>query len=140
LVNPLSLNLATPFEYLNPEYLGKYPLTTASIVIRAIAIFLTPPLILSAFEGGYIAKGAALLILIPLMLLFALQDIVTNTHIVSLEWALSISLAAVALLLPMVWYFIQGAVHSVHRSLGGAPEEEEQDSSILPSEENEDPD
>jgi hypothetical protein len=130
LVDPLAIKLANPFEYLNPNYLSTYPFTTASVVIRAIALFLTPLLILSAFEGHATAKGAVLLVLIPLMLLFALQDVVTSAQVVPLEWALSITLAAVALLVPMVWYFLQGAVHSVHRTLGGAPEEPPEELSV----------
>ena len=122
-VDPLSIKLATPFEYLNPNHLSKYPFTTASVVIKAIAIFLTPVLLLSTIDGHQTAKGATLLVVIPLMLLYALQDIVTDAHVVPLEWALSITLAAVALLVPMVWYFLQGMVHGVHKQLGGAQEE-----------------
>ena len=98
-----------------------------SVIIKAVAIFLTPVLILSTIEGHYTAKGATLLIVIPLMLLYALQDVVTSAKVVPLEWSLSITLAGVALLVPMVWYFLQGAVHSVHKQLGGVQEEPSED-------------
>lgn len=124
-VNPLQLHLATPYQFLNPTYITTYPFTTASIIIKGFGIFLTPLLFLSFAEGHYTAKGAVLLILIGLMQLYALQDIATKAQVVPLEWSLSLSLAGIALVLPMILYFIRGAVHSLHQNLGGAPEEEE---------------
>jgi hypothetical protein len=124
-VNPLSIRLATPYQFLNPKLITMYPFTTASIVIKGLGIFLTPILFMSFAEGHYTAKGAVLLVLIGLMQLYALQDIATKAEVVPLEWALSLSLAGIALALPMIWYFIRGAVHSLHQNLGGVPEEEE---------------
>lgn len=110
LVPPLNLKLATPFHYLlNPDILSKYAFTTASISIRALAIFLTPLLVMSFWNNNSTAKGAILLVAVPLMELYALQDIATRAQVVPLEWSLSISLGGLALLLPMVLYFIRGA-------------------------------
>jgi hypothetical protein len=124
-VNPLKLHLATPYQFLNPALITTYPFTTASIVIKGLGIFLSPILFLSFAEGHYTAKGAVLLILIGLMQLYALQDIATKASVVPLEWALSLSLAGIALIVPMIWYFIRGAVSSLHQQLGGTPDEEE---------------
>jgi len=121
-VNPLHLNLPTPYHYLDPKVLNLYPFTTASIVIKGIALFLTPLLLLSLVEGYYPAKAGALLILIALMQLYALQDIATKAQVVPLEWALSISLAGVTLILPAIWYFIMGGISWLHKSLGGKEE------------------
>src|SRR3989344_4348106 len=107
LVNPLDLPLPTPFHYLlNPEVFTTYAFTTASIFIRALGFFLSPLLLLSFWEGNNSAKGGILLVLIGLMQLYALQDIATGAQVVPTEWSLSISLAGVALVLPMVWYFL----------------------------------
>lgn len=122
-VNPLQIPLATPFQFLNPKLLALYPFTATSIVIKGIGIFLTPLLFLSFAEGHYTIKGVVLLILVGLMELYALQDIATKAQVVPLEWSLSLSLAGIALLVPMVIYFIRGAMHSLHQQLGG-PEEE----------------
>jgi len=123
-VPPLRLPLKNPFEFLNPKLLALYPFTTASIVIKGLAIFLTPPLLFSLIGGHGTAKGAVLLVLIGLMELYALQDIATKAQVVPLEWSLSLSVAGLALLLPTVWYFISGAVGSLHKQLGGAEESE----------------
>ena len=124
-VNPLSIRLVTPYQFLNPKLIMMYPFTTASIVIKGLGIFLAPLLFLSFAEGHHTAKGAVLLVLIGLMQLYALQDIATKAQVVPLEWALSLSLAGIALLVPMVIYFIRGAMHSLHQQLGGVPEEVE---------------
>jgi len=123
-VPPLKVPLANPFEFLNPKLLALYPFTTASVVIKGIGIFLSPLLIFSVFEGKGTIKGAVLLVLIGLMELYALQDVATRARVVPLEWSLSLSVAGLALLLPTVWYFVTGAVGSLHKQLGG-PEESE---------------
>jgi len=122
-VKPLAIPLKTPYQFLNPKLLALYPFTTASVVIKGLGIFLSPLLFLSFAEGYYAAKGAVLLVLIGLMQLYALQDIATKAHVVPLEWSLSLSLAGIALLIPMIIYFIRGAMHSLHKQLGGTPEE-----------------
>jgi hypothetical protein len=118
-VNPLNIELATPYHFLDPKYLVKYPFTTASIVIKALGIFLTPLLLMSLFEGHHTAKGAVLLVLIALMQLYSLQDLATGAETVPLEWALSISVAGIALALPMLAYFGLGGLSWLHQSLGG---------------------
>ena len=123
-VNPLQIPLATPFQFLNPKLLTLYPFTATSIVIKGIGIFLTPLLFLSFAEGYHTVKGAVLLILIGLMELYALQDIATKAEVVPLEWSLSLSLAGIVLIIPMILYFIKGAMSSLHKQLGGAEEEE----------------
>ena len=122
-VNPLDLKLATPYHYLNAQYLTTYPFTTALILMRAIGIFLVPLLLMSFFAGYFTAKGGILLILIALMQLYALQDLATRNNVVPLEWALAISLGGIALIVPLVWYFIMGGLSWLHQSLGGTPEE-----------------
>lgn len=133
-VTPLSINLASPYEYLRPAIMAQYPFTTASIVIKAIGIFLTPLLLMSFAEGHNTAKGAVLLVLIALMQLYALQDIVTKAAVVPLEWSLSLSLAGITLFIPMFVFFIRGGLDSLHKQLGGkgideedSPDEQEQE-------------
>ena len=116
-VNPLATPLATPYQFFSGGLALQYPFTTASIVIKGLGIFLTPPLIFSLFAGHNTPKGAALLIIIALMQLYALQDIATKAHVVPLEWALSISLAGIALTIPMIYYFIRGGLDSIYGKL-----------------------
>jgi len=124
-VNPLAIQLPTPFHFLNPQYLTTYPFTTASIFIKSIGIFLTPLLLMSLVGKNYTPKALTLLILVALMQLYSLQDLATKAEVVPLEWALSISIAGLALLIPMTWYFLLGGFSWLHNSLGGGKDTEE---------------
>ena len=130
-IDPLPINLASPYQYLTPQNLSRYPFTTAIIAIRSLAIFLTPLLLLSFFHKAYIPKGVSLLILAVLMQLYALQDVATDSRLITLEWALSLSIGGVLLLIPAVIFFLSGSFSSVASSikktarseaLGGTPE------------------
>lgn len=123
-VKPLNLNLTTPYQFFQPNLLTQYPFTAASVIIKAIGLFLTPLWIASFIEGQYTLKGVLLLILAALMQLYALQDIVTKASVVPIEWSLSISLAGVALLVPMIIYFVRGALSSLHSQIAEAPKSE----------------
>ncbi len=116
-VKPLSIALTTPYQFLNPQLIRMYPFTTASVVIKGLGIFLAVPFLFSLIENHNTAKGASLLVTVALMQLYALQDIATRARVVPLEWALSISLAGIALILPMIFYFIRGALDSIHGKL-----------------------
>lgn len=123
-VDPLAVPLATPYQFLNPKLITLYPFTTASIIIKGLGIFLTPPLLFSLVENHNTAKGAILLVVIALMQLYALQDIATKAQVVPLEWSLSMSLAGIALGIPMIFYFIRGALDSIHGTLSKSEKEE----------------
>lgn len=115
IVNPLNVPLATPYQFLNLDLISQYPFTTASIVIKGLGIIIATLLVLSLGGKHHTGKGAVLLVAIPLMQLYALQDIATGASTVPLEWSLSISLAGLALAIPMVWYFIRGAFAAVSK-------------------------
>jgi len=123
IVQPLGLDLTTPYHYLNPETLMTYPFTTTVIVVRAIAIFLSPLWLMSFIGKNYSLKGSVSLVLAGLTQLYALQELATGNKILPLEWALAISLAGLALLIPMVIYFLRAILHSAHTKLAGASEE-----------------
>ncbi|HLE48854.1 MAG TPA: hypothetical protein VI819_02365 [Patescibacteria group bacterium] len=112
-VNPLGVRLPTPYHYFTGEYLYKYPFTTASIVIKAIGLFLTPLWLFSFMGKKYFLKGIILLILAVLMQLYALQDIVTRAAVVPIEWSLSISMAGVALFIPVVLFLFGGIIAKI---------------------------
>jgi|GEM_PF-2075537 len=116
-VNPLTVDLATPYSYLNPEYFTKFPFTTASIVIKSLGLFLIPVWLFGFFEGHHMGKGAVALVLAGLMQLYALQEVATGAKLVPLEWSLSLSIAGAALLIPSVLYLIRGSFSSMGKSL-----------------------
>lgn len=116
-VDPLSLDLATPYHYIDPLTLRTYPFTTTIIAIRALAIFLTPVWLLSFIERKYGLKGSIILVLSALSQLYVLQELATGQKLLPLEWSLAISLAGVALLMPMILYFIKGLLSGAHDKL-----------------------
>lgn len=118
-VNPLTVDLATPYHYLDPQYLAQFPFTTASIVIKALGLFLAPLWLLSFMNGKHMARGAILLVLAGLMQLYALQEVTTGAALVPLEWSLSLSVAGVALLLPAILNLIRGGISSMAQSITG---------------------
>lgn len=117
IVQPLGLDLATPYHYLNPQTLATYPFTTTVIIVRAFALFLAPLWLMSFIEGGYQMKSGISLVLAGLTQLYVLQELATGNKILPLEWALAISLAGLAMLLPMVIYFLRGILASAHKKL-----------------------
>ena len=112
LVDPIQLNLISPYHYLNPQYLIRYPFTTASIFIKSLAIFLSPLWLLSFINQKFYPKGGFLLVLASLMQLYALQEVATNTQIIPLEWSLSLSIGGAVLLIPSVLFIIRGLISS----------------------------
>lgn len=128
IVDPLTLSLATPYEYLNPDYLILYPFTTATVFIRSIALFMTPTWLLSFIKKAHYAKGGVLLIVASLMQLYAIQEVATGTTLVPLEWSLSLSIAGAALLIPSVLFIIGGMFSSAQDKISGKPTAESQDS------------
>lgn len=109
IVNPLSLQLPTPYHFFEPGSFSTYPFTTTSIVIKSIALFLAPIWFLSFLSFNSLTKGTIILIISGLMQLYALQDVATNSQIVPLEWSLSLTLTGVLLLIPAVIYMLIGA-------------------------------
>lgn len=121
IVDPLNINLATPYAFLSPLYFTKYPFTTATIAIRGLSLFLAPVFILSFFSRGYFAKVGVLLVVGALAQLYSLQEVASGTTLIPLEWSLSLSVAGMALILPILIYIIKGLFLSAKDKF--APEE-----------------
>jgi hypothetical protein len=111
-VDPLQLKLATPYEYFSPIYISKFPFSTTAIAIRSLAIFFSPLYLFSFFRGARFAKGTILLIASGLLQLYALQEVVSGTTLLPLEWSLSLALAGLILLLPSIINLIIGIFFS----------------------------
>ena len=107
LVNPLSVELSSPYAFLSPIYFLKYPFTTAVILIKSIAIFWTPLLLLSFIKKAYAAKASVLLVLAALLQLYTLQEVATGAQVMPLEWSLALALAGILLLLPTLIFFLK---------------------------------
>jgi len=117
LVNPLAIKLATPYSFLAPTNLLKYPFTTTVIVIKSLALFWTRLLLLSFIKQAYAAKGSITLILAGLLQLYSLQEIATGAQVIPLEWSLAFSVSGILLLLPTLIFFIRHAVSGVQHQI-----------------------
>jgi F0F1-type ATP synthase assembly protein I len=56
------------------------------------------------------------------MQLYAIQEIAANTHVVPLEWALSLSLGGIALLLPTGIFLFKGMINALNQKTLEAPD------------------
>lgn len=102
------LTLASPFLYFNPATASLYPFTTASIFLKAIALSLIPPLILSFIKGKPFIKAVVITILAALTELYVIQDLAAGTQLMPLEWDLAFSLSGIFLLPYITSYLFKG--------------------------------
>lgn len=121
IVNPLKLQLATPYHYFDTSILTKYTFTTTSIVIKSIALIMASLWFLSFLSLNKLIKGTILLVISGLMQLYALQDVATNSQIVPLEWSLSFTLTGVILLIPAVFYILIGLTKKATKAITEDP-------------------
>ena len=127
-VDPLNISLASPYHYFTPQNFAHYPFTTASIIIKTIALFLSALMVMSFLGIKRVTKGAVLLVLAALMQLYSLQDVVTDAQIIPLEWSLSFTLSGALLLIPALIYLFVGSVQQAHKGLQEEPLEIEEES------------
>lgn len=120
-VNPLNINLATPYDFLKPTLIARYPFTSAILTIKTIAIFLSPLLLLSYLPKHHLAKGLLLIVLSGLAQLYTIQEVATGAKVIPMEWSLSITFAALALLLPAVIEILLGLAHKTAQKLSPKP-------------------
>jgi len=120
-VNPLKLQLATPYHYFDFSILTKYTFTTTSIVIKSIALFLAPVWFLSFLDFSKLTKGAILLVLSGLMQLYSLQDVASRSYILPLEWSLTLTLTGMVLLIPAVLFLIGGLFGGAKKAITSDP-------------------
>jgi len=112
IVDPLTLKLSTPYAYLSPIYFAKYPFTTATVIIRALSLFLTPVFLFSFISKNYFTKVVVLLVIGVLAQLYSVQEIATGTTLIPLEWSLSLSIAGAALIIPIIINILTGIFFS----------------------------
>lgn len=137
-VQPLSLDLATPYHYIDPEYLATYPFTTTVIVVRAVGVWLTPIWLFSFMEKKYGLKAILSFVLAGLSQLYVLQELATGNQILPLEWALAVALGGLALIPVMAIYILQAGLSSAYSKLtGGSKGKDEEVEDSEEEEENE---
>jgi hypothetical protein len=121
IVTPLRTHLATPYSFLNPVVFSKYPFTAVVVIIRALALFSSPLFLLSFIEKQYFAKVGILLVIGSLSQLYSLQQLISGTTMIPLEWAISLSIAGGLLVIPLVIIALQGLFHFGKKKLKENP-------------------
>lgn len=121
IVSPLRTQLPTPYSFLNPTVFSKYPFTAVVVVIRAISLFLTPLFFLSFIEKRYFSKVGVLLVIGSLAQLYSLQQLISGTTMIPLEWAISLSIAGALLIIPLIIFALQGLFHFTKTKLKSNP-------------------
>lgn len=117
IVEPLAIDLVTPYHYIDPTTLRTYPFTTTVIIARALALFMTPLFFMSFIKRRYTTKTILTLVIAALSQLYALQGLATGNQFIRLEWSLAISLAGLALLPMVIIYFLKSLVSRIHQKL-----------------------
>lgn len=107
----------SPFAFLNPAVLNKYPFTATAIAIRTAAIVISIVLVLSFAEIKKHLKAVIVFVLGVLFELYAIQQIATGMTVTPLEWTLSFAYAAVLLIPIVIFFLIAGAFETAHKAL-----------------------
>lgn len=130
-VDPLSLPLATPYQFLNSQYIAKVPFSTAVIFIRSLAIFITPLWLASFINRAWQFKAVFLLVIGVLLQLYGVQATASTTVGIPLEWAVAFTLGGLALFLPMLFFFAKGAMgtkpSSAPKNIGSLADDDDDD-------------
>jgi hypothetical protein len=108
IVTPLKIKLPTPYSYLSPAVFTKYPFTTAVVIIRAISLFLAPLFVLSFIPNRHFMKVGILFAIGLLAQLYSLQQLISGTTLIPLEWAISLSIAGALLIIPTIMIALKG--------------------------------
>jgi hypothetical protein len=124
-VNPLAVNLATPYAYFNADTLFEYAFTTTSILMKGIALFAAPILALRSLGVKPMATGLSLFVLSVLLQLYAVQDIASGAYVVPLEWSIGFTLAGLFLLPAAILFIIAGLFKGVLNNIAGHYEPDE---------------
>ena len=119
LAGPVTIQVSrTPYSFLlDPMSLQRLPLTTFEILVRSLAILSSVGLIFSLVEKNFFTKAIVVFIVGLLAQLYAIQQIMMNGRLTTMQWTLPISYAGVLCLLLMIYYIFQGIVHGINDKL-----------------------
>lgn len=109
--------LTSPFAFLNPAVLNKYPFTATAIAIRTAAIVISVVLVLSFAQIKKHLKAVIVFVLGILLELYAIQQLATGMRVTPLEWTLSFAYSGVLFAPLVVFFLIAGAFEAAHKAL-----------------------
>jgi len=114
-VNPLTMDLPTPYHFLTPDTFMLYPFTTVSMLVKAIALVIAPIITLALFGMKKHTKAIILFVVSALYQLYALQDVATNAGAIPVEWSISLSMAGIILIFTSLVYLFLGMGDKVNK-------------------------
>lgn len=114
-VNPLTMDLPTPYHFLTPDTFMLYPFTTLSIFVKAVALVIAPIVTLALFGMRKHTKAIILFVVSALYQLYAIQDVATNANAIPVEWSISLSTAGILLIFISLIYLFLGMGDKVNK-------------------------
>lgn len=108
---------SSPFAFLNPAVLSKYPFTATAVAARTIAIVTSVVLVLSFAQIKKHLKAVITFVLGVLLELYAIQQLATGMRTTPLEWTLSLAYAGVLFAPIVIFFLIAGAFEAAHKAL-----------------------
>lgn len=110
---PVSIIIKNPVSFLTSSViLNKYPFTATSVFIRAIALFISSMLVMSAIRNKYFTKVVILFFVGLLAEFYAIQQLATGYRLTNIQWTLSIAYGSL-LLIPGIAYLILKGIWSM---------------------------
>jgi len=107
---PVNIVLKSPFDYINPDLLSRYPFTTVSIIIKTIALFSTFMLLLSFFQKKLLEKGIGLLFVAAMFILYSIQQLATGLNLIPIQWTMALTWTGILLIPPSIILIILGII------------------------------
>ncbi len=124
IAGPVNILLKSPFDYVNPDLLSRYPFTTVSIVIRTIALFSSILLVFSFFSKKTLQKGLTMLFIAAMFVLYAIQELASGIELIPIQWTMALTWTGLLLVIPSIIMIILGLIFTaIDKTLKPANEE-----------------
>ncbi|MBI5126897.1 hypothetical protein HZA76_00360 [Candidatus Roizmanbacteria bacterium] len=123
---PVTILLKSPFDYVNPDLLSRYPFTTVSIMIRTVALFSSVLLIFSFFQKKLLTKGLIIFFIAAMFVLYAIQELATGLEFIPIQWTMALTWTGLLLVIPSFIFIFLGLIYvAIDRTLKPAGEDED---------------
>lgn len=99
---PVAIVLKSPYDYVNPDLLSRYPFTTVSIIIKTIALFSSILLIFTFFKKKLLIKGAFIFFIAAMFELYSIQQLATGGTLIPIQWTMTLTWTGL-LLIPVAF-------------------------------------
>lgn len=127
IAGPVGIALQSPFDYVNPNLLSRYPFTTVSIIIRTIALFSSILLLFSFFKKKLLTKGLIMFFIAAMFVLYSIQQLATGLEFIPIQWTMALTWSGLFLIIPSIIFIILGLIFTaIDKTLKPKNEEKEE--------------